>query len=237
MWEIMNNWKKVLQEKSSKYRPLTFWSWNNKLDNERLKQQIYDMKEAGFGGFFMHARFGLKTPYMSDEWFDAVDCCINEAKKQGLTAWCYDENGYPSGFAGMELLKNPNYLARYITVEKTENSTDKPLCVFGVSDDNKPVFDDLQNYNGKVYEIYENLSPANVDIFNKNVVKNFLNLTHEKYYEKFGEQFGTLVSGFFTDEPQYFRYGTPYSGALANEYEKRNDRYGCSRSGQNCRKR
>ena len=41
------------------------------------------MDAAGIGGFFMHARGGLQTEYMSDEWFDDIAACIDEAKKQG----------------------------------------------------------------------------------------------------------------------------------------------------------
>ena len=43
-----------------KYRPIPFWSWNDKLDPEELRKQVRAMYEAGMGGFFMHARGGLK---------------------------------------------------------------------------------------------------------------------------------------------------------------------------------
>jgi hypothetical protein len=43
------------------YRPIPIWSWNNKLEPEELKRQINDMKNAGIGGFIMHARTGLAT--------------------------------------------------------------------------------------------------------------------------------------------------------------------------------
>ena len=35
-------------------------------------------------GFFMHARCGLVTDYLSDEWFECVGACIDEAKKLGI---------------------------------------------------------------------------------------------------------------------------------------------------------
>ena len=52
----------------AQYRPIPFWSWNDKLDPEELRRQIREMKKAGLGGFFMHARGGLQTAYLSDEW-------------------------------------------------------------------------------------------------------------------------------------------------------------------------
>ena len=50
-----------------KYRPIPFWSWNEKLETEETQAQIGQMKEAGLGGFFMHARGGLETEYLSRE--------------------------------------------------------------------------------------------------------------------------------------------------------------------------
>ena len=84
----------------AQYRPIPFWSWNDKLDPEELRRQIREMKKAGLGGFFMHARGGLQTAYLSDEWMECVNACLDEAGKCGIDGWLYDENGWPSGFGG-----------------------------------------------------------------------------------------------------------------------------------------
>lgn len=80
------------------FRPVPFWSWNDRLDIPELRRQIREMHAAGIGGFFMHARSGLRTRYFSGEWFEAVKACIEEAAKLGMEPWLYDENGWPSGF-------------------------------------------------------------------------------------------------------------------------------------------
>ena len=72
---------------------IPFWSWNDRLKEDELRRQINNMYDMGMKGFFMHARMGLETEYMSDEWYDAVNVCIDEARKLGLEAWSYDENG------------------------------------------------------------------------------------------------------------------------------------------------
>lgn len=77
----------------SKYRPLPFWSWNERLNVAETRRQVDLMDKAGIGGFFMHARGGLQTEYMGDEWFDNVTACVDEAKTRGMYAWAYDENG------------------------------------------------------------------------------------------------------------------------------------------------
>ncbi len=73
--------------KGAWFRGAPFWSWNDKLDPEELRRQIRQFHQQGLGGFFMHARIGLDTPYMSEEWMQAVEACIDEARKLGMLAW------------------------------------------------------------------------------------------------------------------------------------------------------
>ena len=56
-----------------KYRPIPFWSWNEKLDTEETARQVKLMDEAGLGGYFMHSRAGLITEYLGEEWFDLTN--------------------------------------------------------------------------------------------------------------------------------------------------------------------
>ena len=90
--------KEFLQNPPKKYRPLPFWSWNAKLETAETLEQVEKMDENGIGGYFMHARGGLKTEYMSDEWFDNVRAAVVDGEKRGMAPWGYDENGWPSGF-------------------------------------------------------------------------------------------------------------------------------------------
>ena len=54
------------------YRPVPFWVWNDKLEKEKLAEQITLMDRDALGGFFVHARAGLLTEYLSEEWMDCV---------------------------------------------------------------------------------------------------------------------------------------------------------------------
>ena len=96
----MKDYLDSLRDPSMKYRGIPFWSWNDKLEPNELRRQVRSMKEAGLGGFFMHARGGLETEYLSDDWFECIEACVDEGKKTGMQAWAYDEEGWPSGFAG-----------------------------------------------------------------------------------------------------------------------------------------
>ena len=70
------------------------------LQPDELKRQIGEMDRQGWGGFFMHSRIGLETLYMSDEWMRCVGACVEEAAARGMGAWLYDEDKWPSGYAG-----------------------------------------------------------------------------------------------------------------------------------------
>ncbi|MDF2921315.1 MAG: hypothetical protein K0R57_229 [Paenibacillaceae bacterium] len=85
------------------FRPTAFWSWNDRLAPEELKRQIDQMEQTGWGGFFMHARAGLKTEYLSEEWMDAVKQAVESARNKGMYAWLYDEDGWPSGSRGCKI--------------------------------------------------------------------------------------------------------------------------------------
>lgn len=98
----------------SRFRGAPFWAWNCKLDSERMTRQIEYFKEMGLGGFHMHCRTGLDTPYMSPEYLRVVKDCVEKAKKEGMYAWLYDEDRWPSGAAGGLVTKDPAYRARYL---------------------------------------------------------------------------------------------------------------------------
>ena len=115
---------------SNDYAPVVFWSWNNALDGQALTKQIRQMKSAGLGGFIIHARAGLKTEYLSSEWFRLVKICVDEAKRQRMNVWIYDENGFPSGFVGGKLLADPKNRARYLTYEIKDRYDESAYAVY-----------------------------------------------------------------------------------------------------------
>ena len=82
------------------HRPAPLWVWNDKMQPEQITHALQDFKEHGFGGAFVHPRPGLITEYLSEEWFGLWGHALETAKALGLKLYIYDENSYPSGFAG-----------------------------------------------------------------------------------------------------------------------------------------
>ena len=62
------------------FRPLSFWSFNGDMAAEEIQTQIRQMKEQGYGGFYMHARAGMTLEYLGDAWFSACRVAVKEAK-------------------------------------------------------------------------------------------------------------------------------------------------------------
>ncbi len=182
------------------YRPIPFWSWNEKLNIEETREQIRKMNEAGMGGFFMHARGGLQTEYMSEEWFENVEASADEAEKNGMYAWAYDENGWPSGFGGGKVNgKGLNYQQKYLRYKEGEENHERLIV----------------NKDGFCF--YYDVNPYYVDTLDLEVTQTFIKEIYEPYYEKYGNR----LEGFFTDEPQISRDGIPWSFKLPEEYQNR----------------
>ena len=102
------------------YRGKPFWSWNGELRGEELVRQAHVMKEMGLGGYFMHSRAGLITEYLGDEWFELINQVADAAEADGMEAWLYDEDRWPSGSAGGKVTVDPQYRMKSLYVYESD---------------------------------------------------------------------------------------------------------------------
>ena len=223
--------KALFRNPTSEYRGTPFWAWNCKLEKEELCRQIDIFKEMGLGGFHMHVRTGLVTPYLSDEYMDIVKGCVEKAKQENMLAWLYDEDRWPSGFAGGLVTENPEYRSRCLLfstkrydekyAEKAKDgscfiaSYDVKLDSDGFLSWYKRIEKDETAEGDKWYAylmVAEPWSRYNnqtyVDTLNKKAIEKFVEITLEKYKNTVGEDFGDAVPAIFTDEPQFLRKQT-----------------------------
>ena len=56
--------RSVFKNPDSSSRGTPFWVWNGKAEPEKMMKQIACFKEMETGGFIVHSRTGLKTPYL-----------------------------------------------------------------------------------------------------------------------------------------------------------------------------
>jgi hypothetical protein len=104
----------LFKNPTAEYRGTPFWAWNCKLEQKELEWQLEVFKKMGFGGAHMHVRTGMATPYLGEEYMELVKACVEKAKSQEMLAWLYDEDRYPSGFAGGLVTKEEKFRARYL---------------------------------------------------------------------------------------------------------------------------
>ncbi len=179
------------------------------------------MSEGGVGGFFMHARGGCTTEYMSNEWFDAIKAGIEEARQLGIDAYIYDENGWPSGFAGGKVVeKNKNFCVKWLKsiIINSLSEAQSVKNIIGFYDTvNGTELKSDDNITFPRCAVYYMESCDYADILNPEAVKYFIDSTHEKYKELFGDGF----KGFFTDEPQFGVKQCPHSKYIEEEYVAR----------------
>jgi len=196
----------AIAEEFKKEAVVPFWMWNDKLEKERLSQQLREIKERGMNQAIIHPRLGLETPYLSDEWFEMVGFVVEEAKKADMKLWIYDELNWPSGYAGGNVLKkDPELSAKHLA--KTSKSYEVKETSW------KPAYSD-----GKY-----------IDVLNPDATDSFIELVYEEYWKRFKEHFGTTIVGFFTDEPGMYNNFTdsdpdsiPWTDKLPHFFERMN---------------
>ncbi len=238
---------KEFKSPGSKYRGAPFWAWNGKLDPEELRRQVRVMHRMGLGGFFMHSRVGLDTAYLSDEWFECVKACIDEAEKLDMQAWLYDEDRWPSGAAGGLVTKNPRYRRRALFMEVLKGSARikwdmGTIAVFAAKVKGSTASDVRRlpkstrrpklKRGESVLRFFLETDPCSswyngytyLDTMDRDAVKEFIKVTHEAYRKNVGRHFGRRVPGIFTDEPNhghYFSQSVPWTRRLRAVFRKR----------------
>ncbi|MBM4437162.1 MAG: hypothetical protein FJ029_08010 [Actinobacteria bacterium] len=226
-----------------------FWSWNDRLSEAELRRQVGEMDAQGWGGFFMHARVGLETPYLGEEWMRSVRACADEAAARGMQAWLYDENRWPSGFAGGKVADlGPEYRLQALVCRRS-NAVEPMrdvLAIFG-AEGHGGVYTNVRRLDPLAPEPADEylhfyiwtaplgydwfLGSTYVDLLNPAVTAAFIRSTHEAYREAVGQHFGGAVPGIFTDEPRAAwhtghdfgppRPSVPWTAALPDIYRER----------------
>ncbi len=222
----MDNLRKEFANPPLSLRGAPFWSWNDRLDPAELTRQARDMKARGMGGFFMHSRDGLETVYMGEEWMECIRETVRVAAEEGMGAWLYDEDRWPSGAAGglVPAAGGDAYRAKVITMERTSEAPepdDDLLALFSatvkgkrilsaqrVDPDDPPALDEGAEYLVFRREISGPSEWFNQDAYadnmNPDAVAAFIETTYEPYRQEVGHEFGKAVPGIFTDEPNVY---------------------------------
>lgn len=220
--------EELFKNPTSEYRGAPFWAWNCKADEDMLCGQIECLKGMGFGGFHMHSRSGMAMPYLGQEFMHLVRKCVEKAKSEGMRAFLYDEDRWPSGFAGGLVTADKRYREHRLLFttkpkrhfpEEIARNEGKP-CFIGaydiiLSEDGALIgyarIDENAGAKGqKRYAYIETAdesawfnNQAYADVLDKESVDRFIDITYGAYKNAVGNEFGKTVKSIFTDEPRF----------------------------------
>lgn len=221
------------------YSSAPLWVWNDMLTEEQIIATLRDLAGQKVKQVFVHPRPGLMTPYLSADWFRLWRVALKEAERLDMNIWIYDENSYPSGFAG-GLVPDamPESRGRGLHVREEKQApqlSDDIVAVYQVNGDGyENVTEKIRSgekladsrylvayvrrasdspwFGGKCY----------VDLLYPGVTEKFLAITMDAYRRQIGDEFGKRVPGVFTDEPQLRPAGgLPWTDDLPQVFEKR----------------
>lgn len=235
---------KLFSDPPPEFRPAPLWVWNEDMTSEKISTQLRDLKEKGFGGVFVHPRPGLITPYLSEEWLSLFKQTVSLGRELGMKVWIYDENSYPSGFAGgLVPAARPEFARSGLkaTVLKSPSlaGVKAPVCLLQQQSQEFLDITDRVRAGEKgwpegrywLFEVVQQEpSPwyggfTYVDLMRPGVTEVFLHLTLDAYKKVAGEEFGLTVPGTFQDEaeiaPAGGAWAVNYTPALLSEFSRR----------------
>ena len=76
------------RQPSPEFTAVPFWFWNGKMEPEEITRQLELMHEQHIYQCVIHARYGLVTPYFSEDWFACIAHAIREGKRLGYRIFC-----------------------------------------------------------------------------------------------------------------------------------------------------
>lgn len=224
------NFYKKFIEPPKEYRPAPLYVWNTQVTSDLINHTMKELHEQGFGGVFVHPRPGLKNEYLSDEWFFLFQHTLDVGKKLGMNVWVYDENTFPSGFAGghvnAEMPESYNQGGSIVLYQynKLPESIDNLYLILkeeaGKYVDVTDRFLSERGKAGKYYVYVKSFEPrvawhggySYVDLLYPGVTQKFLEVTGKGYEKVASNDFGKYLPGWFSDEPHVAPPGEEYVG-------------------------
>jgi hypothetical protein len=231
--------KKLFAQPPREFTSAPLWVWNDRLTEDQIRGTLRDLAGQGVKQVFVHPRPGLMTPYLGDDWFKLWKIALKEAGQLDMNVWIYDENSYPSGFAGgwvPELM--PDARGQGLALKETKTAPKwnaQTLAVFRLADgqaenvtqqtkagaalgDGKFLIATIERADNSPWHA----NRCYVNLLTPGVTEKFLEVTMGAYEREIGPHFGQRVPGVFTDEPEIRPAGgLPWCDDLPEQFQRR----------------
>ena len=159
---------------------ITMTAITGKPTEEQICEYLSSLKENRIEQTLLYPRSGCELEYLSEEWFNTVSHFLHYARELDMYIWLYDDFNWPSGDAGGRVTAKEEYRL-------------KSICISG---ENIGKISCKSRHNSGLFG--EKFFP---DLLSYEAVDCFISCTHEEYFKRFGEFFGTVIKGIYTDEP------------------------------------
>lgn len=201
-----------------------FWMHGDE-SPERLREYVDIVWESGHGSLTAESR--PHNDWLGEKWYRDLGIVLDQAKKRGLKLWIFDEKWWPSGEVGGIVPQEYASKCLKVTVREPDGSGDtithggKHHVVTllgkrtpdGIDGDSlveapwlgglfKPAdgwtvmnftWEDAGNRGGRGYL---------VDGASQDAVDWYIETVYQPHYDRFPEDFGDTIQGFFYDEPE-----------------------------------
>lgn len=181
----------------AEFAPIPFWFLNAEMEPNELDRQLRLMHTVGVGTVVLHARQGHTVAYLSEEWFAGIRHCVDTCAELGMKAWLYDEDNWPSGYAGgATIAAYPDGQAKHLAMVERAAEGDQLVARVGDRDFVLRPTPWHPAYNPGYY----------TDLLDLRATEAFIASTHQRYAEALGAHMGTTVTAVFTDEPGFYNH-------------------------------
>ncbi|MBN2064933.1 MAG: hypothetical protein JW745_09030 [Sedimentisphaerales bacterium] len=205
-----------------------FWLHGDE-SSELLEEYVAKVAQGGNGCFTAESR--PHNDWLGEGWYRDLGICLEAAKKNKLKMWIFDEKWWPSGEVGGKVPQKygSKYMQTEAlevqggkTVVHPVNS-DRLIAVLAgkVTDSQRVQGDTLIDLTGKVQDSsftwqapdglwqimfftwdYSKGHRILVDGASKEAVDWLIATVYQPHYDHFQDDFGTVIPGFFYDEPE-----------------------------------
>lgn len=171
--------------------------------------------------------------FMGEKWFRDLDIIIEEAEKLGMSIWILDDAHFPTGSANglvekyperrKKILKHrviqvlgPKNKAQIQTflpgdssaeVYKVVAKNDVECIVLESPDGDGKITFDLEKGYWDIYIMYisnqSNYNDNYINMVDKKSCSTLIEAVYEPHYQRYSKYFGTVIKGFFSDEPGF----------------------------------
>ncbi len=215
-----NTLSRLFKDPPAEYSTIPFWVWNDEVTREKIDDQLEEFHSQRIQSVIIHTRPGLITEYLSENWFELNEYALDKADELGMKVWLYDENCFPSGYAGghvqRQMPESYNQGQGLRLTEKKRISDKDTAESFIILTRKESGFVNITyeagNFLDKKGEFYlfrkiygesrDRLGGYPYpDLLIPGVTEKFIEITMPGYEKNFRRLFGDQIPGIFTDEP------------------------------------